>query len=578
MRQFRRLRCLISYGTSIRMGCPASPFGEFAYASRLINSCSCFANLLITFHGRSSSTVSILGESPGFGLRSWPPRIARIRGLYAGFGRLPQRSVVVGLFVFETMETLGQYLRVCEEEGDDEIVEVPLETDGTVLLSTLAGMMPGACGLKFRNPDTGAFRGLRIEDGHIYCEDVATAKDTVFYAVFPKENTKRKMEDFVESSAVSKLKKVERRKCTDLIVLGIPYQLGEDELRDYFEQYGDVVMAQVKRDMRTGKSKGYGFIRFHSYDAQLTVIAKKHWIEGRWCEVKIPYSKLDPLNPSLQKVFVGRLTESITEQDLIEFFSTRGEVLDAFIPKPFRGFGFVTFSSSEVAQSMCGQEFVINGNNVRCCHAIPKENAALKNGGALAEQVKEAVKYRNPLLSHYSSLMSTDGWQGAVIPPGAIPTQLRKSSANSATSSNSMSATNQATVGMGALNLGSLITPAVWAAAHVALYQAFNTTSAQASAAQMPSTDLGSLLGSLQSAANQISQCNVTPSTPVVSKMAQNAQAAATWWSGGPNAVTTVPSSVQSVCPDIRASGDPKVGSTRVGRNLAWATDDDWRT
>ncbi|KHJ45482.1 phage tail component protein [Trichuris suis] len=394
------------------------------------------------------------------------------------------------------METFDRYLRVCEEEGDDEILEVPLESDGTVLLTTLAGMLPGACGLKFRNPDTGAFRGLRIENGHIYCQDAAKGEDTIFYAVFPKENTKRKMDDFLEASGVSKLKKVERRKCTDLIVLGIPYQLGEDELRDYFEQYGDVVMAQVKRDIRTGKSKGYGFIRFQSYEAQMTVIAKKHLIEGRWCEVKIPYSKLDPFDPSLQKVFIGRLTETITEQDLIEFFSTRGEVLDVFIPKPFRGFGFITFSSMEVAQSMCGQDFVINGNSIRCCHAIPKENA-LKNG-ALAEQMKQEAKCRNPLLTHYSSHVSAgvrgpDSWKSGAS-KGDLNSPMSQSPVNSASSSNSMSATNQATVGMGALNLGSLITPAVWAAAHVALYQAFKNTNTQPSLSQIPTTDFGSLL------------------------------------------------------------------------------------
>ncbi|CDW53203.1 RRM 1 and RRM 6 domain containing protein [Trichuris trichiura] len=304
------------------------------------------------------------------------------------------------------MDTFDRYLRVCEEEGDDEVVEVPLESDGTVLLTTLAGMLPGACGLKFRNPDTGAFRAPFVKV--LFCShgSIQESKMVIsiartrprgripFFTRFSPKVGLALWADARHQFGVSKLKKVERRKCTDLIVLGIPYQLGEDELRDYFEQYGDVVMAQVKRDMRTGKSKGYGFIRFQSYEAQMTVIAKKHLIEGRWCEVKIPYSKLDPFDPSLQKVFVGRLTETITEQDLIEFFSSRGEVLDVFIPKPFRGFGFITFSSMEVAQSMCGQDFVINGNSIRCCHAIPKENA-LKNG-ALAEQMKQEAKCRNP--------------------------------------------------------------------------------------------------------------------------------------------------------------------------------------
>lgn len=45
------------------------------------------------------------------------------------------------------------YLQVAEKE-DDEPVEIPSEDDGTLLLSTLAAQFPGACGLKYRNPQT----------------------------------------------------------------------------------------------------------------------------------------------------------------------------------------------------------------------------------------------------------------------------------------------------------------------------------------------------------------------------------------------------------------------------------------
>lgn len=44
---------------------------------------------------------------------------------------------------------------------------------------------------------------------------------------------------------MSKLKRVERRKCTDLIVLGLPFKTTEDELKEYFEQFGEVVVSQV---------------------------------------------------------------------------------------------------------------------------------------------------------------------------------------------------------------------------------------------------------------------------------------------------------------------------------------------
>ena len=49
---------------------------------------------------------------------------------------------------------------------------------------------------------------------------------------------------------------------------------------------------QVKKDIKTGQSKGFGFIRFASYESQMRVLAQRHMIDGRWCDVKIPNSKV----------------------------------------------------------------------------------------------------------------------------------------------------------------------------------------------------------------------------------------------------------------------------------------------
>ncbi len=92
--------------------------------------------------------------------------------------------------------------------------------------------------------------------------------------------------------STAKNKKVERNKCSDLIVLGLPWKTTEPELREYFEPFGEVLMAQVKKDIKTGQSKGFGFIRFASYESQMRVLAQRHMIDGRWCDVKIPNSKV----------------------------------------------------------------------------------------------------------------------------------------------------------------------------------------------------------------------------------------------------------------------------------------------
>ncbi|KAL6431643.1 hypothetical protein ACFW04_007291 [Cataglyphis niger] len=81
-------------------------------------------------------------------------------------------------------------------------------------------------------------------------------------------------------------------RCTDLIVLGLPWKTTEQNLREYFETFGEVLMAQVKKDAKSGQSKGFGFIRFGSYESQLRCLAQRHMIDGRWCDVKVPNSKV----------------------------------------------------------------------------------------------------------------------------------------------------------------------------------------------------------------------------------------------------------------------------------------------
>lgn len=53
------------------------------------------------------------------------------------------------------------------------------------------------------------------------------------------------MDDHVDASGATKLKRIERKKCSDLIVLGLPYKTTEEELREYFEQFGEVLVSQV---------------------------------------------------------------------------------------------------------------------------------------------------------------------------------------------------------------------------------------------------------------------------------------------------------------------------------------------
>ncbi|XP_024916156.1 TAR DNA-binding protein 43 isoform X2 [Cynoglossus semilaevis] len=259
------------------------------------------------------------------------------------------------------------YIRVAEEENE-EPMEIPSEDDGTVLLSTVAAQFPGACGLRFRSPLSQCMRGVRLVEGVLHAPENGWG-NIVYVVNYPKDN-KRKMEEIDASSAV-KMKRGDM-KTSDLIVLGVPWKTTEQDLKDYFSTFGEVIMVQVKRD-KSGISKGFGFVRFTEYEAQEKVISQRHMIDGRWCDCKVPNSKTGPDEPlRSRKVFVGRCTEDMTTDDLRQFFLQYGEVTDVFIPKPFRAFAFVTFADDQVAQALCGEDLIIKGVSVHISNAEPK--------------------------------------------------------------------------------------------------------------------------------------------------------------------------------------------------------------
>lgn len=74
--------------------------------------------------------------------------------------------------------------------------------------------------------------------------------------------------------------------------IGLPWKTTEESLKEYFETIGEVLMVQIKKDLRTGQSKGFGFIRFVSYEGQMKALSTRHFIDGRWCDVKVPSSKV----------------------------------------------------------------------------------------------------------------------------------------------------------------------------------------------------------------------------------------------------------------------------------------------
>ena len=58
-----------------------------------------------------------------------------------------------------------------------------------------------------------------------------------------------------------------------IYVGNLDWNMAEDELRDIFARYGDVVSASIKIDRETGRSRGFGFVEM-AKDEEATVAMK----------------------------------------------------------------------------------------------------------------------------------------------------------------------------------------------------------------------------------------------------------------------------------------------------------------
>lgn len=57
-------------------------------------------------------------------------------------------------------------------------------------------------------------------------------------------DNKRKMDE-IDASSATKIKRGDQ-KTSDLIVLGLPWKTTEQDLKDYFGTFGEVIMVQVR--------------------------------------------------------------------------------------------------------------------------------------------------------------------------------------------------------------------------------------------------------------------------------------------------------------------------------------------
>jgi RNA-binding protein Musashi len=132
-----------------------------------------------------------------------------------------------------------------------------------------------------------------------------------------------------------------------------------------------------------------------------------------------------------KKIFVGRLPQEETNEDLRHYFGRFGRILDVYIPKDpkrsgHRGFGFVTFAEEGVADRVSRRSHEICGQQVAIDSATPVDDAGPSDRGFMMAEPEPYVGYGGPMRNYSRMYGSLDydwgygmGSMGSVRPSRA---------------------------------------------------------------------------------------------------------------------------------------------------------------
>ncbi|XP_027838434.2 RNA-binding protein squid-like [Aphis gossypii] len=153
-----------------------------------------------------------------------------------------------------------------------------------------------------------------------------------------------------------------------VFVGGLGRTITEDELHDYFMQYGDIENINIKIHPFSGESRGFAFVQFVNAKTVDDLLAvEEHSIANKKIVLKRVIRRVNPL---LCKIFVTGLTYEITEEDVRNYFVQFGQIIDFHQPfdkikKQKKSYCFITFQDSEVVnQILENPKRVINGQKI----------------------------------------------------------------------------------------------------------------------------------------------------------------------------------------------------------------------
>jgi len=159
-----------------------------------------------------------------------------------------------------------------------------------------------------------------------------------------------------------------------IFIGGLSYDTTENDLREYFVQFGEVENVNLKKDPFTLRSRGFAFVLFKSQEGSNGAMKPDfHLIKERQCEPKRAKARQG-------KVFVGGLKAEISDTDIRTHFSQYGNIVD--VETPFdkmknqrKGFCFIIYEDENVIKEILkNSRQTINDVEVEVKKATPRND------------------------------------------------------------------------------------------------------------------------------------------------------------------------------------------------------------
>uniref|UniRef100_A0A0N5C916 RNA-binding domain-containing protein n=1 Tax=Strongyloides papillosus TaxID=174720 RepID=A0A0N5C916_STREA len=167
-----------------------------------------------------------------------------------------------------------------------------------------------------------------------------------------------------------------------LFIGGLNHETTDEQLREYYSQWGNVVDCIVIRDPATKHSRGFGFVTYQTIQmAEIAMNERPHTINGKVVDPKraIPREQMLPLTSTNPPHFLecapstgckitisGIHWDFHTVDGIRTYFDRFGAVEQVEILGNPRGMGFVVFEEKESADKALEyeDEHIINGKRV----------------------------------------------------------------------------------------------------------------------------------------------------------------------------------------------------------------------